>query len=232
MAAIERWNEGISDNIASSSSTGHKTRTTAFQMKAEPGAVRSTSPGQSVGAPEAYSKINFGQGEFRPTGQTLDLAISGDGFFAVELPSGQVAYTRNGQFTLSPDNRIVTSTGGELLGEGGVPIILDPAAGQATISPDGEIKQGEHIVGRIPVYELPKDEVKTLGGSLFMLPEGVAPDRAENATIQQGVLESSNVSVVGEMVSLIAASRAYEAAQKVLTTHEEMSGRAVQTFSQ
>lgn len=232
MAAIERWHEAIADNIASSSSPGFKAKSTGFRMESGSAEIASTQSAQVANLPTAYSTTNFGQGELRTTGQSLDLAISGEGFFAIKLPTGQTAYTRDGEFKLSPDNRIVTKGGGELLGEGGVPIFLDPVAGPATILPDGQVVQGEMVAGKIPLYALPADELKSIGGSLFLTQEDFIPAEAGNATIQQGFLEASNVSVVGEMVSLITASRAYEAAQRVLTSHDETGARAVQTFSQ
>ena len=179
---------------------------------------------------------SFTQGNLMQTDNPLDLAINGDGFFQILMPDGRVAYTRDGQIQINPDGRLVTSDGYALEPD----IALPSDTQQVAISRDGIISAfvaGETLPVEIGQIELARfinpAGLSSIGQNL--LEETVAsgpPIRGEAGLegfgqIEQGFLESSNVSVVEEMVQMITAQRAYEINAKSIRTADEMLTNAV-----
>jgi len=180
--------------------------------------------------PVATNRL-FTQGDFRQTGNSLDFVIEGNGFFQVRLPTGETAYTRAGTFTKNRDGNIVDPEGNLL-----DPQITIPAdALSITVGSDGTVSVTQpgqaqaQTVGTIQLATFPNPAgLKSMGKNLF-LPTGSSGDAITGApgengigTIVQGFLEQSNVSVVEEMVNMIAGQRAYEINSKVVKTADEM----------
>ena len=173
------------------------------------------------------------QGGFQTTGNPLDLGISGDGYFAVQTPQG-VRYTRNGSFFKSANGEIQTVNGQPVLGRGGQPIRIPADAASITIGAQGQIwvriagQDGQQQIGQLEFVSFGPDPRAVLkqGESLYYPQEGAQPQPAAG-TIEQGVLEASNVNVVSDMVSLINNHRVYEAGSKAVTTQDTMLDKAV-----
>ncbi len=173
---------------------------------------------------------DFSGGPIRTTGEPLDLAIEGDGFFAVQTPAG-IRYTRGGSFTRDLQGQVVTNNGYPVLGEGGGEIILPP--GEILIGPDGKISilgddQGSvpTEVATLPVYTFGNmTRLRQSGDTLFET-VGEAPVVSAEARVRQGALEHSNVDPVKELVSMISVFRLYEASQKAIHTADEVAGKA------
>jgi len=162
-------------------------------------------------------------GLMRNTGNSFDMAIEGQGFFTVETPQG-VRYTRNGTFAKNIQGEVITNEGYRVLGENG-PISIQGT--KMTVSDDGNIFVDDQPVGKFRIMEF--DNKKALvkeGGSLYSLSPGQT-GKAGTAGVRQGFLEMSNVNVVGEMVNLIANYRAYEINGKVVQSHDQLIGKAV-----
>ncbi|EGO64072.1 flagellar basal-body rod protein FlgF [Acetonema longum] len=168
-------------------------------------------------------------GVTRVTGNPLDLAIEGKGFFAVETPTG-VCYTRNGNFTRDSLGQLVTQDGYRVLGQGGA-IQLD---GSTIIGQNGSVRvtltdddQAEAIeVGQLQFVEFDNEkQLRKIGDSLYVY-EGEQPPAQASGIIQQGMLEGSNVNVVTEMVNMITGYRAYEISAKVVQTHDTLLDKA------
>jgi len=178
---------------------------------------------------------DFSQGTTLPTGNPLNLALSGNGFFALNGPAG-IVYTRNGSFQISQGNQLASAEGYTLRNtlDMGKPITVDPAQ-DIVIGKDGTVTQGGQTVGQIEIGLLPSavDQVSKLGNSYFALvssagsatPTGAAPASAE---IQQGHLEQSNVPVADVAVRLVSVMRQFEMLQKAMNISSEMSKQAVQ----
>ncbi|MFN3421201.1 MAG: flagellar hook-basal body protein, partial [Armatimonadota bacterium] len=150
----------------------------------------------------------------RPTGNPLDVAIDGDGWFVIQTPQG-VRYTRKGNFALSRDGTLVTSEGFPVLGENNQPIRIPAnAAASLRIAETGEIFAGTQRLGRLRVVSL--QSVQPIGDGYYL---GVNPQPA-NARIAQGMLEGSNVQVVTELVRMLNALRSYEAAARTFSAFE------------
>ena len=160
----------------------------------------------------------------RRPGATLDLAIQGEGFFAIQLPDGSVAYTRDGQFAVRgrPDDRR-PATAATLLSDSGSPIVLSAAGGKVTVNPDGNVMQGATTVGRIGLQKFlqPSSDLMPVGRRDVRADNGAQAQPVDQPDIIQGYLEDSNVTPMREMVDLVLISRSYEANQKVITTADE-----------
>lgn len=232
----------ISNNLANVNTVGFKKSRADFQdllyqnIKV-PGAASSTTnqvpTGIQIGhgvRPVATQKM-FSQGNFQETGNSLDLAIEGDGFFKITQPDGTVAYTRSGAFKLNSEGQIVTSDG--YLIEPSITIPSD--ATSVSISSDGivSVKQSDSTstteVGNIELGRFINPAgLQAMGKNLF-LPTPASgdvtagtPGEGGFGTIAQGYLEMSNVSVVEEMVNMIIAQRAYEINSKAIQTSDDM----------
>jgi flagellar basal body rod protein FlgG len=170
------------------------------------------------------TKIDFRPGTLATTGRDLDVAIDGRGFFEIETPRG-MRYTRNGSFHRRADGLLTTSDGEPVLGDGGQ---ITLGTGAISISPDGTIKSGEAIAGRLRVVEFPseKDLIRE-SGARFRALTGAQPEEID-ARVVGGALEQSNVSVVDRMAALTELSRGFEALQRGVTTlMNDLDARAI-----
>ena len=170
------------------------------------------------------SKISFQQGNLKPTGNKLDLALSGPGFFQVETPNG-VRYTRSGAFTRNSQGEIVTSEGYLVVGGGVIPEDTVDLA----IAPDGRIMADQQEIGRFEIVEFENNNVLTKEGrNLYNLKvPGGAGTPSENTSISQGYIEGSNVDPVMEQVNLIDTVRTYEVFQKVIQSLQEADQKSI-----
>jgi flagellar basal-body rod protein FlgF len=167
---------------------------------------------------------DFSQGPLRDTGRTLDVALSGPGFFEIETPRG-VRYTRAGAFVLDGQGALTTADGWAVLGQRG-PIVLPSERVQ--ISETGEVKAGSQVVDALRIVDFPRPyPLSKEGQGLFALAEGVTPQAATGYRVVHGALEESNVSAVGTMVRMIEILRTYEAHQRAIQTVDEIDRQAV-----
>lgn len=231
----------VSNNIANVDSAGYKKVKAEFQdlvysYSKNAGAAtaqNSTTPtGIYVGHGvrlAATTRI-FTQGTIENTGNALDLAITGDGFFQIQLQDGRIAYTRDGQFKLDNQGRVVTANGLPLVPQ----ITVPPDSVSLTISPDGivsvEMADGTiQELARITLVRFVNPAgLKAIGDNLFVATpasgeaiEGT-PGQDGFGTILQGAVEKSNVDVVKEMVDMITAMRAYEFNSRSIMTADQM----------
>ena len=186
----------------------------------------SNNPGVKIG--ENYT--DFGQGSFRITDNTYDLALAGQGFFAIEFTNkaGETStmYTRAGQFTLNRDGYLVTEDGDYVLSTQNNRIRLNTLI-DAKISNDGTITQNGVAVAKIQVTDFEDYNYLEKYGETYYRPVEGAKTTTTDAQVKSGYLEMANVQVVSEMVNLIAITRAYESNQKIIQTYDESLGIAV-----
>ncbi len=184
------------------------------------------SPGVKIG--ENYT--DYTQGSFRITDNTFDLALSGDGFFAIEFTNkaGETStkYTRSGDFTLNTDGFLVTNEGDYVLDENNARIQLDPLQ-EASIQTDGTISQNGQTVARIQVTDFEDYDYLQRYGETYFEPIEGAQTMEGSAEIHSGWLEMSNIQVVSEMVNMISITRQYESNQKVVQTIDDTLQTAV-----
>jgi len=230
--ALERWQDATSQNIASSSTPGFRKREVEFSVQnggtLPTGASRSI---QQTQFPTSQVSVSYVPGQFVGTGRDLDIAIRGQGFFEVQTADGNRAYTRNGSFYTNSDRNLVDAQGNMLLGEGGAPIQLLPDGGPLSISSDGTLSQNGQQVGMLTIQNFDNTQSLTpLSGGLF-LANGATPTTVANPELMQGSLETSNVQPVGEMINLVQISRAYEAAQKVITSRDDTMDKTIRAIT-
>jgi flagellar basal-body rod protein FlgG len=164
---------------------------------------------------------NFSQGNLQQSGNTLDLAINGQGFFQIAMPDGSVGYTRDGSFQVDAQGQIVNSNGHAVS-----PAVTVPATAQnVTIAADGTVS------ATVPGSSTPQ-QLGQIQLASFINPAGLDPKGnnvfVETAVLNQGYVETSNVNVVEELVAMIQTQRAYEINSKAIQTSDQMLGRLAQ----
>ena len=185
----------------------------------------------SLGVKIGETYTDFSQGSLRDTGNTYDLALSGDGFFNIEFTNkaGETStkYTRAGSFVLTTDGYLTTKDGDYVLGQNGR-IQLSTTAGNTVIDENGNIYQDNQLVAKIKITEFEDTNYLThYGESMWDAKEGAVANDATDFKVHQGYLEMSNISVVTEMVNMISIQRQYEANQKLITTYDESLDKSV-----
>lgn len=230
MNANARWQEVISENLASASIPGFKKQDMSFDA-VQSGIMSQAVPDGRVQytMPRASTATNFTQGSFRETGVKTDVAIDGKGFFEVEMPGGASAYTRDGEFHVNSSGQLVNKQGFPIVGESG-PIQLDTkSGGPISISPTGEVSQGADVRGKLKVVEFNRPELLTQisGGHFVNNNPSMQPVEVPMASVRQGFLESANTSAVNEMTSLIAVMRSFESNQKIMQAHSDRMSRTI-----
>jgi flagellar basal-body rod protein FlgG len=240
----------IANNLANAATVGFKRDDAQFedllyQVRVQPGAASSQSTelpsGMQIGTGVRVVSTSkqFTEGSLQITGRSLDVAINGRGFFQVQLPDGTTAYTRNGQFQLSADGEIVTSTG--LVVQPSVTVPQD--AQTITISRDGIVEvqlAGQAAPQQIGQFQLTDfinpSGLQAIGNNLFLetgssgTPQQGQPGTTGFGLVEQNTLESSNVDVVEEMVNMITTQRTYEMNSKVIATADQMLQFITQTL--
>jgi len=217
IAMEERLNI-ISNNIANLNTTGFKKDQMSFEQFQKSLDTSMLYTGQYKTVPidviPVSTSIDLTPGTPVKTGNSLDVALMGDGFFVVNTENGTL-YTRAGSFQLSTGNTLITPMGYTVQGQGG-DITIDPTKGQVVISPQGQVSQDGTAIGTLQVVKIPADSLVREGNNLFSVKDGVTPEPVKNPSIVQGSLETANVEPIKEMVEMIAAQRAYDVFQKVI----------------
>ncbi len=176
-------------------------------------------PGVKIG--ENYT--DFSQGSFRETGNAYDMALEGDGFFAIEFTNkaGETStmYTRAGQFALNKDGYLVTQEGDYVLDANSRRIQLDTLK-DTDISGDGTISQEGEVIAQLQIADFEDYDYLEKYGETYYRPLEGAELTEGTATVRAGYLEMANVQVVSEMVNLISITRAYESNQKIIQTYD------------
>ena len=167
-------------------------------------------------------RLSMAQGALEPTGNPLDLAIEGQGFFMVETPNGP-RYTRDGGFHRAPSGQLVTQAGEPVLSQAGQPIRIPP--GEVTVGADGAVSVAGGVVAEVGVFVFPAGtELTPEGANRYVAPPGTTATAAANASIHQGAIEAANQDVVEGSLDLVMMQRQAEMMQRALTVfHTEFN---------
>jgi flagellar basal-body rod protein FlgG len=247
MQAQETNIDVISNNLANVNTTAYKKGIPSFQdlfyqTVVEPGAATSAvtrnPTGLQVGLGVKAVSVGkvFSQGDMNSTNNPLDVAIEGDGFMQVQMPDGSIAFTRSGNFRLNDQGQIVNPDG----------FVIDPAitvppeTQQIIIAKNGEVsvkipgQAAPQVLGQFTAVRFPNNAgLKSIGQNLYVETQSSGTPLQgifnENGfgRVSQGFLESSNVSVVEQVVNMITAQRAYEASSKGVNSADEMLSQAI-----
>jgi flagellar basal-body rod protein FlgF len=218
--ALGRQLEVIANNMANASTPAYKAESMQFNeylIQADEGAPLSF-------VEDAAVARDWTAGTLRPTGNPLDLAINGDGYFVVSTPDGD-RYTRNGRLALDAAGQIVTGDGNPVMGDGG-PLTVPVEDGNVAIAADGTVSTEQGIIGKIRVVRFADPQaLAAVGAGLYKTDASPEPDSASQ--LSQGMVEDSNVQPIIEMTNLIQVTRDYEAAQKMIEAENERQLRAI-----
>ncbi len=233
--------ERISNDLANVNTDGYKRSRTEFQdlmyqTIKEPGGSTGAASKSPVGIQTglgvkvgATHKV-FEQGPARTTYHPYDLMIEGRGFFQVQLPSGEIGYTRHGSFHTDAQGRVQLSSGARIIPE----ITVPPNAVNVVISPEGEVKvtmpdQSQNTIGQITLVMIGNEAgLSAAGGHILKKTDAsgaatpTAPGESGSGKIQQGALEGSNVNVANSMVEMITTQRAYEMGTRMMGVADKM----------
>jgi flagellar basal-body rod protein FlgF len=223
--ALERMMTSIAGNIANATTTGYQAETLRFTTVLERiGQSRSAAFVGDSG--EARDTVG---GPLAATGNPLDLAIQGKGYFPIQTANG-VRLTRDGHFGLDADGQIATAAGDPLLDEGGSPISVPAGGGAISVAIDGTVSTRRGSLGRIqPVEVADEQAMRREGDGLFRAAQATRP--ATDARIEQGMLEGSNVKPILELARLMETQRAFEGTQKMIEAQHDLERRAIQTLA-
>ena len=211
----------VANNVANASTGGYKADREFYSLyvapEAEGGDPDSTMP--VIERPW----IDLSQGTLQTTGNALDVALSGSGFFAVEGPAGSL-YTRNGSFRLAADGKLTTTEGYPLTGADGNSLTLSGSL-PIDISADGTVRQDGNIVGQLQVVDFPGARgLRKQGTNYFRLSDPAVTPLAPAATsVEQGKLESSNTGTAESAVRLVGILRQFEMLQKAIGISSDMA---------
>lgn len=227
MAAQQTRLDGVANDLANTSTTGYKHVRVGFRDLLYTAQGDSAGPTVLAGSGSAAAFIGRAQaqGPLQPTGQPLDLAIQGPGFFQVRRPDGSLTLTRDGAFRLDATGRLTTKDGN--LVQPGIRAPPGTTAEQLSVRADGTVRVGDGApLGRIQLVTVPApDGLRALGANLFAITDGSGAAAAVNvgaSEIRQGALEGSNVDVADAMVEMIDAQRSFQLASKAIQMQDQM----------
>lgn len=254
MRARQRTLDVLANNIANASTTGFKAdrllyrSVEASQIEAQQalrgrqaGTANALTESTDANAPDNQTPLaarlmnevnvvtggatDYGSGSLHSTGRSLDAAIVGDGFFAVQTNRGE-RYTRAGSFTLDASGQLVTQSGDLVLGQGG-PITVPP--GEVSIGADGTVSVNNRVVDQLKVVNFsdPRTMLVKEGATLFAAGEGVRPRADNQSRVEQGSLEMSNVNTIAEMAAMMQNNREFESLQRSISMMMNDLGRKV-----
>lgn len=225
--ALEKRLNTIADNVANAGTIGFRATGVKFDALVDgigPKAMSYTTTGDTYLSQRA--------GGLKQTGNPLDFAIQGEGWFGIDTPAGMVM-TRDGRFTMLDTGELVTLEGHAVLDAGGAPIQLDPRGGQPVAGGDGTLRQNGQLVGALGLFSFdPGPNFVRYGNSGVVPPAAPDPvvDRIDSG-VRQGYLEESNVNPVLEMTRLIMVQRSFENISAAMRTTETSFGEAVRTLA-
>jgi len=231
--ALQRELDVIANNLANLNTTGFKQDDVVFQEYLMPVAQDDTF---QRGADRRMSFVwdratttNLGQGGITQTGNSLDVAINGRGYFVVQTPDGE-RYTRNGSFELNAQNQLINKQGQIILGEGG-PIAFEANDVGITIGRDGTVSSSGGVRGRLRIVDGNQPRAfEKAGDNLFRLVAGAQTQTVTTTDLRQGALESSNVVPVLALSRMIEVTRAYQSLASSMERHDQMRREAIRSL--
>jgi flagellar basal-body rod protein FlgF len=220
----------VANNLANVSTTGFRAEKLTFQ------ALPLTGDGSPtrVFTMDAQVGADLTPGAIQQTGRSLDVAVNGNGWLAVEAADGSEAYTRNGSLQVDANGVLQTQSGLNVVGDGGT--ITIPPDTQITIGKDGTIsalpntnqRNAVQVVGRLKLVNPPDTDMVKGGDGLFRVKGGAPADADPTVNVSGGALENSNVNVVEAMVNMIQLGRQFDMQMKLLSNAESNASQAAQ----
>jgi flagellar basal-body rod protein FlgF len=224
----------VSNNLANANTDGFKAQDVTFsaylaqiQQQRFAGARHGTKSIQD----QMQVHTNFAPGVVRNTGNSMDVAIDGDGWFTIDTPEG-TSYTRAGNFTLDAEGQLVTTSGHLVLGEGG-PLQMDQALRPDLVFDEyGMLYQEDQEVGRLQITHIENPStLRQAGDKLYRPSAETQTQLMEAPSVVQGALEGSNVNLVKQVVQIVQAGRSFEAYQRIISLVDKLNQQANQQLA-
>ena len=223
----------ISNNIANMNTSGYRGQNMLFEEYLSDPNGKTIDRGANDELSFVYDRGQYQtttQGSLRFSGNPLDVALEGPGFFGVQGPGDEVMYSRNGQFQLGTDGSLLTSAGFAVAGQGGGAITIPEGSTEIKIDRNGVVSNQDGQVGQLMVVEFENiQELEPVGNNLYSSPEPGTPQ--QESRVLQYQLEGSNVQPIVEMTRMIETLRSYQSTQRVLQTENERLRSAIQKLT-
>lgn len=223
----------VSNNMVNMNTSGFKQDDAIFASY-----LTQTKNAEGFGQVPVYFTQDFGmykdfrEGVIQHTGNTFDLALQGDAFFAVETPEGE-RYTRKGQFQLNADGMLVTSEGYAVMSENNEPFFIAPGEKEISITESGDVYTENGVIGTIKTVSFENNQkLLKVADTMFENTDGNMMQPADNAKVIQGAVEKSNVDPIVEMTKMIKLQRSYEMVQSMIDEEHERLSNTISTYSQ
>jgi flagellar basal-body rod protein FlgG len=232
MSAQQQQLDAISNNLANVSTDGYHSEQVAFSdlynNEVEEAGTKTTT---GAGAMAKLVGRDEAAGALQQTGQPLDLAIDGPGYFEVKQGGGQTLLTRDGSFSTDAKGRLVTTEGAYVQPPITLPAGTSPE--KVSIAPNGEVRAGGKVLGKIAIVDVPAPNgLLAAGGGQFTVTAASGPTRpAKGSTLIQGSVEGSNVNVAGEMTTMMSDERSYQMSSTAVQDEDQMMSIANQLIS-
>ena len=228
--ALRREMDVIANNIANINTTAYKGESMMFvEHLVKSKGSQSFVPQKLAYARDVAQYQNLEEGPIKQTGNPLDIALHGEGYFVVDTPDGE-RYTRNGRLNLASDGQLVNQNQQPILSEAGTPFFFTPDDKNISIGGDGTVSTNNGVVGKIKVvkFDDPQNLQKRAGGVLFTEDQ---PIDVPNASILQRALESSNVNPISEITKMISVQRAYDSVRTFIDKEDARQRKMVQELT-
>lgn len=224
----------VSNNMANMNTAGYKQDEAIFSSY-----IAETEGAKGFGKIPVFFTQDYGvfkdfqEGAFQETGNQLDVALQGQGFFALETPQGEM-YTRKGQFSLDAEGKIVTKDGDVVLSENGEPFFIAPGEKEINISESGEISTETGVIGRLKIVAFNNEQkLLKVGGTKFVNNGATATEVAvDQLNVKQGMVEKSNVEPIVEMSKMIKLQRNYEYVQQMIDEEHDRVSNTISAYAQ
>ena len=218
--------ENISEHLASAKTPGYKKEMVAFEARLGEATSGMATKGTNY-TRLTKPQIDFTPGHLEHSGDPLDLAINGDGFFQIQRPDGTFGYARKGNFELNAEGKLIDTNGFAVMGAEGGEITLPRP--DVNIDLDGTIWDGETRVGKVGLFRFADTSVlKRAGGEMFVPTDEIPPEIHPSPKMSQASLETSNIDMMKSMTRMTSNLRAFEATQKALKIYSDMGAKAAE----
>ncbi|MDP9127772.1 MAG: flagellar basal-body rod protein FlgF [Pseudomonadota bacterium] len=230
--ALERSMDIVANNVANTSTTGFKRMGIEFDTL-----LSQPAPGKSLNfVVDRATYRDSSTGPITPTGNTLDMAIQGNGYFEVQMPDGTMRYTRNGAFQRNSQGQISTLAGQPVLSDGGQAITIPDTVSQINVASDGSVSaridNGTNLaqLGKIGIFTFAHDQtLQAQGNGLYTAAEPA--QLAPSSSVIDGSIEQSNVQPVTEMTQMIRIMRSYEQTSNLISQENQRLTQAMNVLS-
>ena len=232
-SAVRRRMDVVANNIANMNTTAFQKESVMFkEFQVE--LQNANSPiGNTVSfIQDVGSKRSFAAGNFIPTNNSLDIAISGKGYLTMETADGEPRYTRNGHLSINEDGILIGAGGALVLDDGGATIPIGAEDADISISKDGTITSSAGPLGKLGLVEFTDEQsnsLKKVGQSLYS--SNQVPEVAINSNITQGMLENSNVNAIEEMTAMLETLRSYQSVASMMKDYLDLKNSSLRTIA-